>query len=59
MKSARKAALIRFFIWFLYALVLREYPTKFAIHEVITMLAVFEVLVAASPFLDEKEKKEN
>ena len=55
MKSARKAALIRFLLWFGYALVLRENPTRFAIHEVLSMLALFEVLVATSPFLDEKE----
>jgi len=55
MKSARKAALIRFLLLFGYAFVIRENPTRFAIHEVITMLAVFEVLVATSPFLDEKE----
>ena len=53
MTSARKAALLRFLIWFLYALVLRENPTRFAIHEVLSMLALFEVIIACSPFLDE------
>lgn len=53
MTSARKAALLRFIFWFLYALVLRENPTIFAIHEVLSMLALFEVMIACSPFLDE------
>lgn len=63
MTSARKAALLRFIMWFLYALVLKEYPTRFAIHEVITILALFEVIIACSPFLDEvkseSQKDEN
>jgi len=53
MTSARKAALLRFILWFLYALVLREKPTRFAIHEVLSVLALFEVIIAYSPFLDE------
>ena len=53
MTSARKAALLRFIFWFLYALVLRENPTRFAIHEVLCALALFEAIIACSPFLDE------
>jgi hypothetical protein len=61
MTSARKASLLRFLFWFLYALVIGENPTRFGIHEILSILALFELLIACSPFLDneksESEKK--
>lgn len=63
MTSARKATLIRFLLWFLYALFLRESQIRFDIYEILIILALFEVLIACSPFLDnvksESKKDEN
>lgn len=58
MTSARKAALLRFFLWLGWAWIMRSNPSlKMTTEELIAILALFEIFVASSPFLD-KEKDE-
>lgn len=57
MTSARKAALLRFLLWSLYSFVLLEIPDKFSLPQVLFILALFEVIIATSPFLDEEKLK--
>lgn len=58
MTSARKACLIRFLFWLMFAFAIKEYPTQFLLEDFLAILAMFEVLIAISPFLDDKEPKQ-
>lgn len=54
MTSARKAALLRFIFWILLSFIIRSHTPGPDIAEVITLLALIEVMIAISPLLDEK-----
>lgn len=54
MTSARKAALLRFIFWILLSFIIRSRTPGPDIAEVITLLALIEVMIAISPLLDEK-----
>lgn len=54
MTSARKAALLRFMLWLGWAYVMRSNPAlKITTEELLAILALFEAIIACSPFLDE------
>jgi len=57
MTSARIACLLRFFLWFFFAWVIKIKEITFSQNEFISILALFEILIATAPFLDEKEPK--
>jgi len=58
MTSARKACLIRSLLWSFLAFAIKEYSKQFSLEEIVTILAMFEVIIAISPFLDDKEPKQ-
>ncbi len=57
MTSARKACLLRFFLWFFFAWAIKIKEITFSQDEFIAILALLEILIATAPFLDEKEQK--
>ena len=58
MTSARKACFIRFLLWSFLAFAIKEHSKQFSLEEIVAILAMFEVLIAISPFLDDKEPKQ-
>jgi hypothetical protein len=42
----------------MFAFAIKEYPTQFLLEEFLGILAMFEVLIATSFFLDNKEPKQ-
>lgn len=57
MTSARKACLIRFLFWFIFAWVIKINEITFSQDDFIGILAMFEFIIATAPFLDKKELK--
>jgi hypothetical protein len=58
MTSARKACLLRFLLWIILAWALKNYSKQFSQEEFLGILAMFEAIIAISPFLDNKEPKQ-
>ena len=58
MTSARKACLLRFLLWSFFAWALKNYSKQFSQEEFLGILALFEAIIAISPFLDDKEPKQ-
>jgi hypothetical protein len=65
MTSARKACLIRFLLWSILAFAFKNYSQQFSQEEFLGsqeeflgILALFEAIIAISPFLDDKKPKQ-
>jgi hypothetical protein len=51
MMNTHISCLLRFLFWFLYAMVLREYHIEPKMHQVIAILATWELLIVIHPFV--------
>lgn len=55
MTSARKACLLRFLFWIILAWIMRINLKQFSQEEFLAILAMFEVIIGSSFFLDNKK----
>jgi hypothetical protein len=58
MTSARKACLLRFFFWILFAVGLFIAQNPISQCEFVSILALIEFLIATAPFLEKPAQKE-